>query len=97
MVGEGRGKLYVGRRQRPWWRVASWQLCQEKTDPSLLPPQTKGLLFWVALVRLLTANLLRAHSQTIIKASLNEHSTHKWECITKTCLYVCLFVCGHIT
>ena len=43
MWGRRRRRRRVGRRMKRkvvWWRVASWQLCREKTDPPLLPPQT---------------------------------------------------------
>ena len=56
----------MGKRQIPWWwRGASWQQCQKKTDPPLLSPQTKSLSFWVASVRLLAR---MKKSNEVIKA-----------------------------
>ena len=61
----------MGRGYRPWWwrwwRGAFWQLCREKIDPPLLPPQTKGLSFWVCLGRLL-AGMERKNG--VVKAEL---------------------------
>ena len=73
-------------------------------------PQTKGLLFWVALVRLLAGMIMKQlklpthseldypHSQTIIGASLMS-TPHTSETALQRRVYnvyVCPFVCSHI-
>ena len=110
MWGRRRRRRRVGRRRKRkvvWWRVASWQLCREKTDPPLLPPQT---VFWVALGRLLAGMIMKLlklpthseldypHSQTIIGASLMS-TPHTSETALQRRVYnvyVCPFVCSHI-
>ena len=106
MWGRRRRRRRVGRRRKRkvvWWRVASWQLCREKTDPPLLPPQTVFLggfgeaFGWNDNEAIKAADPLRARLSSFSDhhwGKPDEHPTHKRDCIAKTCLQcICLSVC----